>query len=137
MALTPVLARAFAQLQMVRYRARKNADVPYGGIVERGHEPIHGARITSHHALFEGNSPAETGVEAIGIHEAVRQILGRMTAGAGIDGIASGLAREAPAMLVREIKQVVAVLRRPGEIAVRAEVIETVGRAKLLSSGRG
>src|SRR3974390_1319619 len=121
---------------MVRYRSSKNTDVAHRGIVERGHEPVHRSCIATHHLFFEGNSLAELCVVAIGIDESIRQVLDGMTAGASANGIPGSLAREPPAVFMREIEKVVAVLRRPDEIAVFAELIQAIGLTELLPSRR-
>ena len=121
---------------MVRNGARKDSDVAHRRIVQSGYEAVHRTRVASHYALFERHSPSESDVKAIRIHKAVCEVFYCMTASARMYGIFSGLARETLAIFISKVKEVIAVLRCPCEIAVGAEIIKALRSTKLLPSWR-
>src|SRR3954451_12801922 len=108
--LSSLPACTLAELEMVRDASRKNAQVADRWIVERRHEPVHVLGIAAHHALFERQPSSHPGVESVRVDKGIGHLLGRMAGGAGIDRVAGGLAREAPAVAVGEVEEVVAVL---------------------------
>src|SRR5689334_18189889 len=115
---------------MVGDRSCEKTDIPHGRVVDRRNEAIHRSRIASLHAFLERHAPAELWIVAVRIDEAVREILDRMAAGAGIHAVASDSAGEARRVFIGVEDEVVAVLYSAHELTIFTKVVEVVVRAK-------
>src|SRR5262245_27559929 len=123
MRLASIPACALAELQVMGDASRKNPQVADSRVVQRRHEPVQVLGIAAHHALLERQPSSCPGIESVRVDEGVGHVLGRMAGGAGIDRVASGPPREAPAVSMSEVEEVVAVLGGADEVAVFAEAV--------------
>src|SRR6185369_8862586 len=126
---------AFAQLQVMRDRAGEEPNVAHRGFIDGRYETVDRAGVAPAHAVLKRHPRPQLGVEAVGIDEAVRELFDGVARSTGVLAIGGALAREARCVLMGMEKEVVAVLDGAYELAIFAEIADTVTGAERFPAG--